>query len=346
MKSNISIAYSYIEQMLPPKAFNVSVHKAFLDFYASVKNKKIEDKCIQFMLFRQKFAGYVINEAFEGEKDYTTLNSVYDYFDCSLSVVFFADDLGLKPTHEVLDSEFYFSMLPFVVDRIEFPSIMKDKIIASFNFKNRSQIRLQRRNYLANMMLCSREFVNQVTSKLAEHHKRIPTFVEMEKVINHKRNKNNFLLNVANSTAHFEKLMSKQKIAGGKYIVYRGYDIDANEDILVGRKIRLQDANKSISFTANTIVATMFSNYKRSEIAEQEDATTYDDRITLVSSLVGKDKMIPYKRKESRKHILAKYELDEEDIIITPFSTSTPECEVLAIPDSARLVRYKILYAS
>jgi hypothetical protein len=345
MKSDIGTTYSYIEQVIPPEEFKILVRKAFLNFYCSVKNKKAEDKCIQFMLFRQKFASYVINESFGDKADNSILNSVIDYFDCTLSIIFFSDVLNLKPAHEFLDKEFYFSMLPFVVDRIEFPSIVKDEIITSFNFKNRSQVLLQRRNFLGNMMICAREFLNQAIEKLAEHHQRIPSFIEIEKVINHKKNKKNFLLNVGESTAHYQKLMSKQRISDGKYIVYRGYDIDEKEDVLINRKIRLQDANKSISFTANSIVATMFSNYKRSEISEDEYATTYDDRLTLVGSLIGKEKIAPYMQKEGRKHILAKYELDESDIIITPFSTSTIECEVLAIPDSARLIRYQILHA-
>jgi hypothetical protein len=346
MKSNISIAYSYIEQVLPPEEFKVLVREEFLKFYNTIKNKKIEDKCIQFMLFRQKFAAHVIKIAFAVENDYTTLNSLYDYIDCSISAVFFEDDSDLKSTHEYLDNEFYFSMLSFVVDRIEFPSIYKDKIISSFNFNSRSQIRLQRRNYLANMMLCARKFVMQVSEQLLNVNTRIPSFLEIEKVLNHKKNKQYFLMRVADSTASNEKYFSKQKIACGKYVVYRGYDIDSNEDVLVDRKIRIQDTNKSISFTANTVVATMFSNYKRTKISQDEDATSYDDRLTLVGSIVGKDKMLPYEKKISRKHILAKYELEEKDIIITPFSTSTTECEVLAIPDNAKLVRYTIIHAS
>jgi hypothetical protein len=196
------------------------------------------------------------------------------------------------------------------------------------------------------MMLCARKFVMQVSEQLLNVNTRIPSFLEIEKVLNHKKNKQYFLMRVADSTASNEKYFSKQKIACGKYVVYRGYDIDSNEDVLVDRKIRIQDTNKSISFTANTVVATMFSNYKRTKISQDEDATSYDDRLTLVGSIVGKDKMLPYEKKISRKHILAKYELEEKDIIITPFSTSTTECEVLAIPDNAKLVRYTIIHAS
>jgi hypothetical protein len=139
--------------------------------------------------------------------------------------------------------------------------------------------------------------------------------------------------------------MNKSKNNDNKYTIYRGFDIDANEDVLINRKIRLQDANKSYSFTANTDVARMFATYKNL-IPDENDVTTYEDRLNLVSTFVDSEEIESYRTKSNRKFIVAKYKIDERDIIFTPFETSTTECEVFALPDNAKLVRYEIVYSS
>ena len=341
--TSISICYRYVRNQLPPEEICLLTHKLFNDFYAKVKNKQIDDKCLQFMLFRQKCFTYISNEYFTNETDSETMNSLFDYFDCSLSVLFFKNKFNLLPINEMIDDEFYFALLPFVIDRIEFPSIVNKEITDSLSLRNRAKIKLQRRNFLANLLLCSRDFVNAVMTSLLNQYKTIATFVEINKWM--KKNKSAYLQNVANLTARNEKLFLKNRIKTNKFIVYRGYDISGNENVIIDRKIRLQDANKSFSFTANSTVAKMFATYKSSN-RKNIDSTTYDDRITLVSSFVNQELVKSYQIKVNRKHIVAKYEIDEEDIIITPFSTSTTECEVFAIPDNAKLVRYCIVHSS
>ena len=341
--SNIGICYNYIKNKLPPEEICIIIHNSFDELYENIKNKKIEDKCIEFMKFRQKLNSYFINEYLSINNDYVTLNSVQDYFDCAFAFLFFKNKFKLIPINEIVDDEFYFAILPFVIDKIEFPSMFNQDILESFLLKNRKKIKLQRRNFLSNLMNCAKEFIYDVINTLLNHHKSIPSWTEIDKVI--KRNKIKYLRNVANVSAFYQKIMSKQRTIDNKFIIYRGYDIDENENVLIDRKIRLQDANKSFSFTANLKVAEMFSTYKTNESME-EGSTTYDDRITLVSLFIDKEISYKYQIKSNRKHIVAKFEINEEDIIITPFSTSTIECEVFAIPDNAKLIRYNIVHSS
>ena len=146
-------------------------------------------------------------------------------------------------------------------------------------------------------------------------------------------------------TSQIEKMMNKQKNVDNTYTIYRGYDIDVNEDVLINRKIRLQDANKSYSFTANTDVAKMFATYKNLNVDSTEE-TTYEDRLNLVSSFIDSDEIENYRTKLNRKFVVAKYNIDEKDIIFMPYQTTTTECEVFANPDNAKLVRYEIVYSS
>ena len=342
-QSVIEISYKYIRNRITPKDMCSITFTFFNNFYEENRKKKIEDKCIEFMIFRQSCIGYIIEHYLSNETDKITLNSLVDYFDCSFSVLFFKNKFELKPINEIIDHEFYFSLLPFVIDRIEFPSMFKNEIIESLKSNDRLRINLKRRNFLSNLLLFSRDFVNHVTIELANQNQYVPTYVEITKTL--KKNKSIFLNRVASINDKHEKYLSKQRINKNKFIVYRGYDIDKSEDVLIDRKIRIQDANKSCSFTVNSEVAKMFSKYKTFNQSKSL-TTTYDDRLTLVSSFVDNSLIKNYQCKLNRKFIFAKYELDEKDIIITPFSTTTTECEVIAIPDNAKLLRYCIVNVS
>jgi hypothetical protein len=341
--SNIGICYNYIKNKLPPEEICIITHKKFNELYKNIKNKKIEDKCLEFMKFRQKMISYLINDYFSIDNDSATLNSMLGYFDCSFSILFFKNKFDLTPINEIIDDEFYFALFPIIIDKIEFPSMFNHDISQSYLFKNRRKIKLQRRNFLSNLMVCSRLLIHEIITSLTNYHKSVPSWEVIDKEI--KKNKIRYLLKVANINSYNEKMMNLQKTKNNKFIIYRGYDIDASEDVLIDRKIRLQDTNKSFSFTTNLKVAEMFSTYKTNESMD-EVITTYDDRITLVSLFIDKKISNRYQSKSNRKHIVAKFEINEEDIIITPFFISTTESEVVAIPDNAKLIRYNIVHSS
>ena len=345
-ESIISKSYSEIKTKIPPNEICSILSEEFDRFYFSVKKKSVEDKCISFQLFRQQCHSMIYHKYFDANfmsNDYYIQNSLFDYIDCSISMIFFRNQSNVTPLNKKIDNDFFYSLLPFVIDRIEFPSLVKDEIQIALAINNRLSIPLNRRNFLANLMVCSREYVLQVIEQTANQYKRVPTFIEIEKVC--KKHKSQYLKFVCNRTSQIEKMMNKQKNDDKTYTIYRGYDIDVNEDVIINRKIRLQDANKSYSFTANTDVAKMFANYKNLTI-DENDATTYDDRVNLVSSFIDSKEIDPYRTKSNRKFIIAKYKISEKDIIFMPFQTSTTECEVFAYPDNAKLVRYTIVKSS
>jgi hypothetical protein len=344
--SNISKSYSEIKIKIPPNEICLILSQEFEKFYYTVKSKSIEDKCISFQLFRQQCHSTIYNMYFNvnlNENDYFIQNALFDYIDCSLSMLFFRNQFDLNPINTKVDNDFYFALLPFAIDRIEFPSLVKDEIQASLKMNNRLSVPLKRRNFLANLMIGSRNYVMQVIEKTVNHHKKMPTFFDLEKIC--RKHKSQYFNFVCNRTSQIEKMMNKQKNDDNTYTIYRGYDIDAKEDVIINRKIRLQDANKSYSFTANTDVAKMFANYKHRTI-DDDDVTTYDDRVNLVSSFIDLNKIDCYKNKSNRKYVFAKYKIDEKDIIFMPFQTTTTECEVFANPDNAKLIRYEIVYSS
>ena len=345
-ESKISKSYSEIKTKLPPNEICTFLSEEFDKFYCSVQNKKIEEKCISFQLFRKQCHANLYRKYFNlnfKNNDYVIQNSLYDYIDCSLSMMFFRNQFENSSLNKRIDNEFYYSLLPFAIDRIEFPSLVKDEIKTSMEINNRLSVPLKRRNFLASLMVGSRQYVMQVIEQIANHNKRAPTFFEIEKIC--KKHKSKYFNFVCNRTSQIEKMMNYYKNDDKTYTIYRGYDIDATEDVIINRKIRLQEANKSYSFTANTDVAKMFANYKNLTINNNEE-TTYDDRVNLVSAFIDSDKIDCYRTKSNRKFVVAKYKIDEKDIFFIPFETSTKEFEVFANPDNAKLIRYEIVYSS
>ena len=344
-ESNISKSYNEIKSNISSNEIYLFLSEEFDRFYSSVKNKKIEDKCISFQLFRMKCHEILYRKYFnlnQNNKAHYIKNALFDYIDCSISMMFFNNKLEFLSLNKRIDNDFYYALLTFAIDRIEFPSLVKEEIKASMEINNRQNIHLKRRNFLSNLMVGSRNYVIQIIEQTANQYKRIPTLIETEILC--KKHKMQFFNFVCNRTSQIEKMMNKHKNNDKTFIVYRGYDIDENEDVLINRKIRLQDANKSYSFTANNNVAKMFANYKNLTI--DIGGTTYDDRVNLVSSFIDSKKIESYKTKSNRKFVVAKYEIDEKDIIFMPFQTSTIECEIFANPDNAKLIRYEIIYSS
>ena len=125
-------------------------------------------------------------------------------------------------------------------------------------------------------------------------------------------------------------------------IVYRGYDISDDENVIVDRKIRTQDSSKSFSFTTSIDVAVMYSTYKINEVTDDE-SITFEDRVNLTSSMFDIEK---YRNKENRKFIVSKYEVDLKDVICTPLQNTITEYEVFAYPEKAKLIRYEIVNSS
>jgi len=345
-ESKISKSYSEIKTKLPPNEICTFLSEEFDKFYCSVKNKKIEDKCISFQLFKRSCNAILYRRYFYlnyKNNDHLIENSLYDYVDCSLSMLFFSNQFENTCLNKRIDNDFYFSLLPFAIDRIEFPSLVKDEIQKSLEINNRLSIPLRRRNFLANLMVSARNYVMQIIEQTANYYKISPTLIETEKLC--KKHKSKLINFVCNKTSQIEKMMNKHKNNDKTYTIYRGYDIDTNEDILINRKIRLQDANKSFSFTVDTDIAKMFANYKNLT-SDDNDRTTYDDRVNLVSSFINSEKIENYRSKLNRKFVVAKYKIYEKDIFFIPFETSTTECEVFANPDNAKLIRYEIVYSS
>ena len=345
-ESDISKSYTEIKTILSPSEICKFLSEEFDRFYCSVKSKSIEDKCISFHLFRQQCYRILIGKYFYlnyKNNDYLIQNSLFDYIDCSLSMLFFRNQFENTSLNTRIDNDFYYSLLPFVIDRIEFPSLVKEEIKKSMEINNRLSITLRRRNFLANLMVVARNYVTQIIEQTVNQYKKTPTLIETEKLC--KKHKPKFINFVCNRTSEIEKMMNRHKNDDKTYTIYRGYDIDANEDIIINRNIRLQDANKSYSFTVSTGIAKMFANYKNLT-TDDNDATTYDDRVNLVSSFIDSDKIEGYRTKLNRKYVVAKYKIEENDIFFIPFQTSTTECEVFANPDNAKLIRYEIVYSS
>jgi len=336
-KNSISESYKTVLSIFPPNDMRLIVRNWFESFLKQHRKKKANEKCVQFFIYRQALLARLYPYLGDWE-DWASGNSLMDYIDMTLSKIFFDEFDDKCALSERVDNEFYFCMLAFALDRIEFPSLVQDSFKQSYYLNNRNKVDLRRRNYLATTMFVARNLVNSVIESIVSSAGDMPTFAEIERVCR----KNMWHLNnyTAVESAKSTKLLDAMKI-GDAYRLYRGYEIESNQDVIVDRKVRLQDANKSISFTTQKRVATSFANYRLNK-SDDPESTTLDDRITLAESMFD-DEVSYLKKCTQKKCIVSEYLVNESDIVFYPMTTTITECEVFAVPDRAHLTRYTIV---
>ena len=334
-KSDITNLYEQIATQIPSEEMQEIVYEAFEEFWKINYKKTVVEKCVEFGLLRQCILTYLemSNDIESCEK---LGNSLMDYIDMTFSYLFYKDSNGKCALEKKVDNEFYFCLLTFTIDRIEFPSLVMKEFRDSYYSKNRNKISLQRRNYLATLMVVSRDFINQLIVCLANQNVSL-SYKNIRK--HYKLNLTKLISSVGTIHSKSRKYIESQKV-GNVYRLYRGYEIDAKQNVIVNRKERLQDANKSVSFTTKRLIAESFANYRHS-VKSSPESTSFDDRLTLAKTMFHK---FPdsFERVKDKKSIVSEYEIAEEDIVLFPISTTITEYEVFAFPEKARLVRYTI----
>jgi hypothetical protein len=335
----ISETYDLVSRLISPNEMKETVYSFIKNYLDKTKKKSIEEKCIEFYFLRQSFLSWIKHESnFTEDEWFAGIgDSFLDYFDMTFSYLFFNGISGKCAVEKKIDKEFYFCLLSFVIDRVEFPSLISKQFFDSYNSNNRSSISLKRRNYLATTMCVARTFVNQVINDFLRKNQRVPSWQELR--VTCKKNVRSFQRIVAKEyEVAARRLIESRCIAG--YRLYRGYEINNDQDVIVGRKIRLQDANKSISFTTEKRVAKLYANYRIKGVVGT-NTTSLNDRISL-AKLMFDEKTDRLETSAGKKCIVSEYVISEKDIILFSMSTTVRECEVIAIPDNAKLMRYTI----
>ena len=347
--NKISEMYEVVSTLIPPEEMRNMVYEYVQSYLKETRNKSLQEKCIEFYFLRQSFLSLIRhNSNFTQEEWFSGVgDSVMDYFDMSFSYLFFHDVDGKCALEKKVDKEFYFCLLTVAMDRIEFPSLLSDKFLNSYKSNNRCSLSLERRNYLATTMSCAKPFVNKVIEETVKHLKRPPSWTELRKT--YKRNLRSFSTFVGECYDAASKNFNASKCGEG-YRLYRGYEINNDQDVIVDRKVRKQDANKSVSFTTEKGVAQIYATYRamnernNDEVVLDDKTTSMNDRIALARTMFA-DKTDYLLESSGRKCIVSEYVVPKEDVILFPRSTTITECEVLAIPDNAVLSRYTIVNA-
>ena len=192
----ISDAYNVASSKISPEEPTTYLSHEFAALYKKIKNRPVEEKCIAFQIYRMRFHQSICCTYVDVSDDHdgAIRNALYNYIDCALSVLFFKNKFNFTPINEYIDDEFFYALLPYVIDRIEFPSLVQDEITESLKRNKRSNIHLQRRNIIANLMISSRSYVHHVITQMNIHTSNQPTTVEIERIC--KKHKNKFLSNV------------------------------------------------------------------------------------------------------------------------------------------------------
>jgi hypothetical protein len=167
-----------------------------------------------------------------------------------------------------------------------------------------------------------------------------PTQIKMLNIL--KKHRSQFLKMLESQFNLYNRQIKSSKTKDGKLILYRGYDISDNENVIVDRKVRTQDSNKSFSFTTNIDVALMYSTYKIDK-GDDDGSMNFDDRVNLSSSIFDNQN---FRNKENRKFIVSKYEVDIKDVICSPLKNTNIEYEVFVYPERTKLIRYQIVNSS
>jgi hypothetical protein len=338
-KYPISDSYKTVMSIIEPSDMQLLISQWFESFIDENRKRRTSEKCVKFFIFRQVILSKLMRYL-DDSSDSAICNSLLDYIDMTFAKVFFDGSEDTCALSRRVDNEFYFCLLAFALDRIEFPSLVRDSFRESYYRNNRNKVDLKRRNYLATMLFASRHLVDQVAISAVKTSKYMPTLSEVERICKKS------MLQLINYTSTENARSSKRLDAmrtGEAYRLYRGYEIDSSQNVIVDRKIRLQDANKSISFTTDKEVARLFANYRLNNSSDCE-STTLADRITLAESMFD-DKVFHLKKSARKKSIVSEYLVAEDDIIFYPMTTTITECEVFAIPDNAKLTRYSIVYS-
>lgn len=330
--------YKLLQSHLDPELTSKRVSLCFDDFLKKYKDQPLLNKVFLFQIVRYDVVTILLNELpVQLKDDIGVRRSMFDYFDFLFANLFFRGLKNENPLHEKLDNDFYYVLLPHVIDKIEFPTLIDSELRHSLSINNRDKYPLNKKNRLSIYYTLSQGVHHNALAQYVNKYRSYPSKKKQLGIL--KTTKRQFFKRLDNQFSFYNKELKSNKTKDEKLIVYRGYDISDDENVIINRKIRTQDANKSFSFTTNTAVAMSFSNYKINKMTD-EDATTFDDRVNLASAMFDIEN---YRKKENRKFILAKYEIDIKDVICTPLQTTITEYEVFAYPEKAKLLRYQIV---
>lgn len=236
-------------------------------------------------------------------------------------------------------NRFFWAVLMRLVKQVEFPSVAESSL---------------RRALKAGRMKVSLEDRCQISTKyqVLEHsYRRIQfdvgcsarLFAEEWK---RKSNKNmSFLRTVLQDDAEISLKTLKKLSMSGVVKVFRGFEVEWEQDVRVGRKLKGNDDALAfapafgISYSHQKSTALAFARAR----SEPAFGGKWTDRVDASKLLLEAYKADPQKIEgdQKRRQIIGKFEVDVEDILVCQFSTT--EDELLIFPSDVRIKRYEVV---
>jgi hypothetical protein len=333
-ESEFSKNIKLLSAKLPREDMQLLIYRQMERFLQQHKHKKVEEKCTEFLLLKRSICYHLMKylPAHNGD----LLNSLFDYVDITIASLFFKRSNQKSALHELCDKDFYFSFLNFAIDRVEFPSLIVEELKESLDQKSRKSIQLARRNYLSAVMSTAKQMHRSALEYLATNSNYLSETYLISLLQRNKKQYRKMCLR--NFNRQTKNLQRKKK--GSFYKLHRGYEIRGEEDVIVNRKIRVQDANKSVSFSTSKDIALWFAKARFNHTPEP-GILSFADRYAVVRTVF--DDVNQFGETTNRKCIVADFEFDEKDLVCFG---SDYEHEVIVIPDIARLTRYSIVYST
>lgn len=299
------------------------------------KRKNAVEKSVIFHMYRQRLL-FSFNEMLKEEED-EKIKTVACEFDTAFCSIFFENEKfpNIKPLHTFLSDEEFYIILPFVINKIEFTSLIKDKLKEAVKFHSKTKLNFSRRTYLTNLYNMTYHFLGECFQQ-----KKLNPFSEYKLACSTIKS-SNFKDAVAFSKHRVLERLNANKIDEDKVKIYRGYSIQEDENVIINRKERIQDVNISISYSSTPIFACIFSslNTKSEEEYDKENSMSVEYRVHKLKDYFNNVEE-RYLNKTNLKPVIATYCASLKDILYITVNPATFEQEVIMLNDAPNLIRY------
>lgn len=299
------------------------------------KRKNAVEKSVIFHLYRQRLL-FSVNQMLK--EDDEKIKTVADEFDTAFCSIFFENEKfpNIKPLHTFLTDEEFYIILPFVINKIEFSSLIKYKLKDAVKFHSKTKLNFNRRTYLATLYNMTNVFINECFQQ-----KMLNPFSEYKLACSIIKS-SNFKDRVLYSKHVLLERLNTNKIDDDKVKIYRGYSINEDENVIINRKERIQDVNVSISYSPSQYDACIFSslNTMSEEDYDKNNSTSVEYRVHKLKDYFN-NVVERYSKKVNLKSVIATYCASIKDILYITINPASYEQEVIMLNDAPNLIRYE-----
>jgi len=251
---------------------------------------------------------------------------------------FFGLKNQIEPLHiHIKNTRLFWGLFTRLIKHNEFPSFNYEMIKQSYLIKDRLKPNLEARSHSGLTFFLAYTFIYDCIKLIIQEQKFIT-----EEQINELRKDTPKEVNKELTKTNSKKITHKKKES---YILYRGIDIDKNQNIRVDRKklnnpnAEKQDAGQGFSFTSDRQEAINFAIHKfikdENSLGMNRELRFHNLSYFFEEQKISKDKFFDINNK---RPYVVKYKIKHDDLILD--LSGTKECEVVVDNEKAKIISY------